>query len=159
MDANYNFITFLLVNKAGIDGGTLFYIIIAVVALISGFIQKKNAKNNQEPSKPEHSPDPWKEIFDFPDMEEKPASEYKPEPVKVEVRKPEVKKAPEPVNPFLSKQTLDYLKSREGIVSTFDDVIKQGEIGSISENEHHKPVEIDLRKAVIYSEIINRKYA
>ncbi|HEY9125104.1 MAG TPA: hypothetical protein VIO15_12250, partial [Bacteroidales bacterium] len=145
MDADCNFIPFLVVNKAGIDGGTLFYIIIAVIVLISGFIQKKNAKNNQEPSKPEHAPDPWKEIFDFPEMDEKPEPEYKPEPVKVEVqKKPEVKKAPEPINPFLSQETLEYLKTREGTVTTFDDVIKQSEIGSAFESEHYKPIEIDL---------------
>jgi hypothetical protein len=153
------------------DGGALIYIIIAVVvAIVNAVTKSKKKEITPAPSKPYHeeNPEPQKtpqttwqkeleDIFgELPKPEvviEKPAYEA-PEPkTKPE---PEIKAEPSMVDQWNKYQASNKMAEPELIPMEIDEHVHK----SYSEPE---PLPLDLeefelRKAVIYSEVINRKY-
>lgn len=148
-------------QKAELDSGTILYIVIAVIAGIASIVQKKKKPEAHVPEThettdvPKH---PWEDVltdtFDMP--EPKPAPTPKPF---VQSVQPTVRKKHTIENSFItSKAHLEKIEN-EGIASTDDDFdIKSGEIGSSTESLSRPKIDFDLRKAVIYSEVLNRKY-
>jgi hypothetical protein len=151
-------------NKADFDPGTLIYIIIAVIAAIAGAIKKSNKKSHESKSEPEKKPvKTWEEILS--------------ETLGLPEEEPKIPQTVEPAQPSFSpgqKNTVpnvqvhhainqsDQAFLHEGIPATFvehdEDFIKSTEIKSINVSEKAAFVDFNLKQAIIYSEILNRKY-
>lgn len=148
-----------MINQADISVGTIIYIVIGIIAFIINMIQKANKEKANTSSEP-------RETFDDSDEWE---DSYNPAPETY-------KKHPEPVyasqqTSTLKKEVLDTVpeyKATFGMETNLapqfvyiednqDDFIKSGEIKS-SEEVVPVALEFDMKKAVIYSEILNRKY-
>jgi hypothetical protein len=141
-------------NKAEIDNGTIFYIIIAVIAAITSVLQKKKKPESHvpEPEPYEQPSNPWPEVVTERVDKQDVRSKYE------QVMSPPT---PNNVNTKSSSQSVEdnMWVDQEGIALTFNgNDIKVGEIGSQDESKKITKIDFDLRKAVIYSEIINRKY-
>jgi hypothetical protein len=151
-------------SKADFDPGTLIYIIIAVVAAIAGAIQKSNKKSHENKSEPEKKPvKTWEEILaetlGVPEEEPKIPQPVAPAP-SASNKVPDIIIPFEKVRPGKDGSDQSYLL--EGVPSTFvendDDFIKSTEIKNINDSEKAPFIDFNLRQAVIYSEILNRKY-
>lgn len=158
-------------NTADFDISTLIYILLAVVAFVSSIFQKKKQLNqNPNPEQKGNEPN-WKDLFDDPDPEPEP----EPEPFREIYKKTEAfeqkeTKTPQPVfidkndELFRSKSMESYVENEASIIGSigksyeYEDVIKQTEIKEVGQERKAKEFEFDLEKAVIYSEIIQRKY-
>jgi hypothetical protein len=151
-------------NKADFDPGTLIYIIIAVIAAIAGAIKKSNKKSNENKSEPEKKP-------------VKTLEEILSETLGLPVEEPKVPQTVKPAQPSFSpgqkitipyeqvhhaKNESDQAFLHEGVPATFveheEDFIKSTEIKGINVSEKAAFVDFNLKKAIIYSEILNRKY-
>jgi hypothetical protein len=156
------------------DLGTWIYILIGVVVAVWSAVQKQKTKHvQQQPEKPEpekRAPtfDPWKECFPSDDDNAKEApvigqeteKKGQPAPAPVYAGTP---KGQMPASRFEKMSgVIDHVPTDEGEsvfhLEEYDyDLIKKG-------SEQPEPSTInylsdfELRKAVIYSEIINRKY-
>ena len=141
-------------NQAEIDNGTIFYIIIAIIAAITSVLQKKKkpASHIPEPEPYEQPSNPWPEVVTERADKHDPLSSNEPivtpNKQKVEIKKSQGQSVAE-------KMWVD----QEGVALSFEgNDIKLGEIGSLDESKKLRKIDFDVRKAVIYSEIINRKY-
>jgi hypothetical protein len=145
-------------QKAGIDTGTIFYILIAVVAAITSIVQKKK-KTDTNGSGPQGTPKrTWEEVltdtYDIPDTKPVPS----PQPVTKPAHRT-VEQIHKTESTFITSKSHTERIVNEGVTASFEDFdIKSGEIGSSTENISRSKIDFDLRKAVIYSEVLNRKY-
>jgi cell division protein FtsN len=161
------------------DGGTLLYIILAVISLIVSVIRQSNKKKagipvppSSSPDKEENQPNPqstWqKELEDifgkrFSVPEEKgEVTTYE------EVEK---QKAPEREISY-SQEIIDVQEAKEKLERTYAGETITNEQSHMSSIYSYKPndlledyalepvvsEEFELRKAIIYSEVLNRKY-
>ena len=144
-------------NTAEFDSGTLIYIALAIVAAIVSIFQKKNQGKNE----PESKRSDWKEIFSDPDEDLKELELDKPkyEPI-IETTKPEPILLKKEEQLFRSKSIETYIENEAfvPIEYVYEDVIKKTEIGDSEQNKVTPTLVIDLEKAIIYSEIIQRKF-
>lgn len=144
--------------KADGGGGALVYIILAVISLIVSAVSKSQNKKmpqaptapqpqQQEPIPAEPQPTWQRELEDiFGKVLTQP--ERKPEPVAVPV---------ETVDSRVSEWN-KYAQARE---SKPEEVNTKSSPEVIEEEEHHELAlaeDFDLRRAVVYSEVLNRKY-
>jgi hypothetical protein len=138
------------------DGGygIWIYLLIFVIGSIISATKKKAEAAKQKPvqhteEEPEAG-DPWKELFEKALEEhnkniESPREVYEEKKeVPVEVKTPAFK-------PKLTQPTL------QPVVTTDSDFIKNSEISNIHDQELVE-IQFNLKDAVIYSEILNRKY-
>jgi len=153
------------------DIGDLGFLIIAFIVFIVNFIVKANKDKTkaqaelQQPAKPE-LPEPWEVEETMPPLFDNPFNREK----KVEVIN---RKTPRPVSsPLESYETKrKRLQSQEGISSLSESLFKEDNMASISYQDEdsetgisytndlfHGNITEELKKAIIYSEILNRKY-
>jgi hypothetical protein len=145
-------------NKAGIDNGTIFYIIIAVIAAITSIVQKKKKTDTHEPASPGAPKRTWEEVltdsFDIPETKQA----HSPKPVTKTVQTTVKKRHTVESSLVTSRSNIEIIDN-EGVVSINEEnEIKMGEIGSSTESISKPKFDFDLKKAVIYSEILSRKY-
>lgn len=166
------------------DGGALVYILIAIISLVVSAISKNNEKKAKRPAPPVNDAPEWEEVPQPQASRPKTTWHQEFEEIFGEVTKPVYKEySPEEIKPEFDKEP-EYLGSQESIIANeAEEEIKPGYVGeAITENESSvyfhqhsgiiesleeeqemelQPVareDFDLRKAVIYSEVINRKY-
>ena len=151
------------------DIGDLGFLIIAFIVFIVNFIvkAKKDKIETQTPkaAKPE-LPEPWEVEETLPPLFDSPFNREK----KVEVVK---KKTPRPMSS--SEESFDNLEKRflaqqEGMSSLSESLYKEDEMESISYQDEgaegvsytnelfHGNITEEMKKAIIYSEILHRKY-
>ncbi len=149
------------------DGGILFYIIIAIVGIILSFLQNKTRPKqpmNTEPSQQDPI-DTWEELMDWeepsPVLREKDKATTHPKPSQAElISKPfEEGKSVFSDTP-LNEKMYNYQYNYESLLENNSiDYIKETEIKSVKEeNEPEATIKFSLKDAIIYSEIINKKY-
>ncbi|MEJ5264090.1 MAG: hypothetical protein WHT29_02110 [Bacteroidales bacterium] len=158
--------------RADGEGGILFYIILGLVGLVVSYLQNK-AKPKQPTTTtniPEEPRDIWKELMDWDEIKEYPPEEpeiVKQEPIKSQVKEssiegPVIMDAVHEGTSVFSAQPMSVesaYRITEHPEAINENFIKDTEITDIS--EEHRGVELaafNLREAVIYSEILNRKY-
>lgn len=158
--------------RADGEGGIFFYIILGLVGLIVSYLQNKAKPKPPvatDDEIPDDSRDIWKELVDW--EEEKDHKEVEPkvlyqEPVKpVEVSTVEgpviMDAMHEGVSAFTHKPETAESAYRitEHPVAYYADFIKDTEITDIVEEQaYSEKFVFNPREAVIYSEILNRKY-
>ncbi|MGC8824202.1 MAG: hypothetical protein ACP5PZ_06355 [Bacteroidales bacterium] len=157
--------------RADGEGGIWFYIILGLVGLIVSYLQNK-AKPKQPPTTdvPDEPRDIWKELMDWDEVRELPQEEPKflpKQPVKTLIEESTVEgpvvmdAAHEGVSVFQERPdaaAVAYQITEHPVVIN-ENFIKDTEITDAAE-EHTDAVKLvfNLRDAVIYSEILNRKY-
>jgi len=156
--------------RADGEGGLLFYIILGLVALIVSYLQNKAKPKTPDYTEiPQDEPrDIWKELIDWDEEEyrdEKP--EKKTEPIKTI---PEYSSIEGPIQMDAAHEGLSAMtamgstenfeyRSVENVTTYYTDLIKDTEISDVAdESESSANFSFNLRDAVIYSEILNRKY-
>ncbi|MCX7985726.1 MAG: hypothetical protein N2662_02160 [Bacteroidales bacterium] len=157
--------------RADGEGGILFYIILGLVGLIVSYLQNKAKPKQPTPTDfPEEPRDVWKELLDWEEEQEP----HKSEPqvtIKQTVKDSESKTLEGPVfmdaqfegvsvfsTPNVALHEQAYHISEQP-PTFYADLIKDTEITDIAEEYGEtKHFNFNLREAVIYSEILNRKY-
>lgn len=164
-----------MIHTAEFDISMLIYLALAIIAAIGSIFQKRaQAKAKGAPPAEQENNSPWEELFGEPEPRyenktESPFEEYEPEPVvspydTVPRAKEELKvEAPLDSVPAWSSinKTSEQMFGHEADLEPayeYEDIIKATEIGGHDETQAKPAIEIDLKKAVIYSEIIQRKY-
>lgn len=161
------------------DGGALFYIIIAVLSLIVSAISKSNKKTAGKPvisNAPEEETEevpqnPWEKELQEIFGKKEPAASVPEKRLVRENGEPNRDRVPEITGTqkaMYAQEAEEELKNYRGEIS-----IEQPAVRSVSEDEirsskhapeEEEPVfssgfeEFDLRKAIIYNEVLNRKY-
>ncbi len=149
----------------GEGGGILFYIILAIVGFILSFLQKKSKPSNDTPI----PKDIWEDFPDFDEIERTP--EPQPESSQKTVSQ---KRFIEGVESLENVESVEKSNQLEEIVSDnpyyrayfegasvfeYTDEIKKTEIGDYNDSQANKDgFNFNPKLAVIYSEILNRKY-
>lgn len=140
-------------------GGILFYIIVAIVGFILSLLQKKAKPTDNNPI----PKDTWEDFPDFDDtnttVEPEPISSKKTASPKPFIENIESVEASTKLEDIISDNPF-YHSQHEGTrVYEYTDEIKRTEIGNFEDNQSTKVTfEFNPKLAVIYSEILNRKY-
>ena len=140
-------------NTADFDISILIYIILAVVAGIASIFQKKNQQQQKEVL-PESDEDTGSFDEEYEGTESQSEKPFYTNPI------------PQPVvlsqneKDFRAKSMETYVENEKFMNTSYEyvDEIKATEIGGPDEKSQSPRFDIDLKNAIIYSEIIHRKY-
>lgn len=142
--------------KADGGGGALVYIILAVISLIVSAVSKsQHKKMPQGPATPQpQQPEPIP-------AEPQPTWQQELEDIFGKVfTEPERKPEPAPVE-TVDNRVAEWNKYAQARESKPEDTHINAHLEVIDEEEHHEMAmaeEFDLQRAVVYSEVLNRKY-
>lgn len=143
------------------NAGDWLYIVLMIVAAATSLIGSKNKKKRQSKEilgQPGHeivTPDDSPKEKGFWEVLEEARKEFNPEPKPQETPKvkQKTKEKKQGRQPFLTAEN----EIRKSAISTHPSLLSEGEETQGLEDIEFKNA-ADLRKAVIYSEILNRKY-
>lgn len=157
--------------RADGEGGIWFYLILGLVGLIVSYLQNK-ARPKQPPTTdvPEEPRDIWKELMDWDEMHESPKEEPQAlptHPVKTLIEESTVEgpvvmdAIHEGVSAFQGQPdtvaTAYQITEHPAVIN--ENFIKDTEITDVAEGQSYPDRFVfNLREAIIYSEILNRKY-
>ncbi len=146
-------------NLADFDTSTLIYVILAIVAAIASMFQKKNQQKSEPTQETKRSD--WKDIFEIPEVETNEQDFGTSKQKNEEIFTPEPVATKKEDRLFRAKSMETYIENEAFVHAPsyqFEDFIKKTEIGDIKEETSENRYKIDLKEAIIYSEIIQRKY-
>ncbi len=151
-----------------LDFETWLYIIIGVIALVSKLFQNKQKGNQQgNTSEPQESSGEWgiPELDDIfnpkPSVPQPVVREIVEEPQKVQVLDGIDDAIDKPVVEGFNYSMDEYLKAMDRLSKQNglnENAIQDSEKAAYSEEVVHQYIDFDLRSAVIYSEILSKKY-
>ena len=153
------------------DIGDLGFLIIAFIVFIVNFIVKSNKEKaeaqaqKQQTAKPE-LPEPWEEEYEMPPFFDIPAIPTKGAEDDLKTSKSFI-----PISDSIKSKDKRMQSALEGVSSLSESLFKEDEMESVSYQDEETMGEIsytnelfhgniteELKKGIIYSEILNRKY-
>jgi len=152
------------------DIGDIIYLVLALLLGLLSVLRKKKVQEEAEEmpydekeAQPRKQPNPLDEIFrDFAPYEEEPEISLEEKEAAPPAPEPEPK-ATNQANQYLAPTFEEYLKkTNQNNIPIAHKISLKGKEEErkkdISKKSHPIKAEFDLRKAVVYSEILNRKY-
>lgn len=138
-------------NKADISIGTILYVVIAIIVAVVSAMQKNNKKIENGPA-PKPSPK-W-------DEEEGEGTGYEPEnyfpPVKTDIQPVETQRTKPQILDTIPEEKPAF--GKESYLKMTIQVDEETEKAFKKPSDEHESMQFDLKHAIIYSEIMNRKY-